>query len=71
LAALVGPEQNICFLTVHSFNSFAPISQQAWQKAVLGRMSLSMCLWFPVSFMSTFQHISNEPQFAVLYAVNQ
>jgi hypothetical protein len=34
LAALVGLEQNIIFLTVHCFNS-----------VVLGRLSLSMCLY--------------------------
>ena len=45
LAALVGPEQNIFFLIVHYFNSFVFIAQQAVQAAVLGRLSLSMCLW--------------------------
>ncbi len=30
------------FLTVHCFNSFVPIAQQAGQAAVLGRLSLSM-----------------------------
>ncbi len=44
LAALVGPVQNIFFLTVHYFNSFVPISQQAWQTAVLGRLSLSLSI---------------------------
>jgi hypothetical protein len=44
LAALVGPVQNIVFLTVHFFYSFVPIAQQAGQAAVLGRLSLSMCL---------------------------
>jgi hypothetical protein len=29
LAALVGPVQNIFFLTIHFFNSFVPIAQQA------------------------------------------
>jgi hypothetical protein len=38
------PEQNIFFLTVHYFNSFVPIGQQAGQAALLGRLSLSMCL---------------------------
>jgi hypothetical protein len=36
LAALVGPVQNIFFLTVHYFSSFAPIAHQAGQVAVLG-----------------------------------
>jgi hypothetical protein len=35
----------IFFLSVHYFNSFVLIAQQAVQAAVLGRMSLSMCLW--------------------------
>jgi hypothetical protein len=33
------------FLTVHYLNSFVPIAQQAGQAAVLGRLSLSVCLW--------------------------
>jgi hypothetical protein len=37
--------QSCGFLTVHFFNSFVPIAQQAGQAAVLGRLSLSMCLW--------------------------
>jgi hypothetical protein len=47
LAALVGPVQTtcICFLTVHYFNSFVPIAQQAGGAVVLGRLSLSMWLW--------------------------
>ncbi len=39
LAALVGLEQNI-------YNSFVPIVEQAEQVVVLGRLSLSLCLWF-------------------------
>jgi hypothetical protein len=46
LSALVGPLQNIFFLTVHYFNAFVPIAKQAWQAAVLGRLSL--LLWFGV-----------------------
>jgi hypothetical protein len=38
LAALVGPVQNIYFLNVHFFSSFAPIAQQAGQADVLGRL---------------------------------
>jgi hypothetical protein len=44
-AALFGPGQYNFFLTIHYFHSFVPIAQQAWQAAVLGRLSLSMCLW--------------------------
>ncbi len=43
LAALVSPAQNIFFLTVHYFNSFLPIAQQARQAPALGRLSLRMC----------------------------
>jgi len=43
LAALVGPVQNILFLTGHFFYSFETIAQQAGQAVVLGRLSLSMC----------------------------
>jgi hypothetical protein len=46
LAALVGPVQNIFFLTVHYFHSFVPIAQQAGQAVGLGRLSLSTRLWF-------------------------
>jgi hypothetical protein len=45
LAALVGSIQNIFFLAVHYSNSFVLIDQQPGQAAVLGRLSLSMCLW--------------------------
>ncbi len=45
LAALVGPVQNTCFLTVHYLNSFAPIALQAGAgAAVQGRLSLGLCL---------------------------
>jgi hypothetical protein len=44
--ALVGPVKNTFFLTVHYFNYFVPIAQQAGQAAVLGRLFLSVCLWF-------------------------
>jgi hypothetical protein len=44
LAAPVGPVQNIFFLTVHYFNSFVPIVQQAGQAVVQGRLSLNVCL---------------------------
>ncbi len=45
LAALIGPVQFFFFLTLHYFNSSIPIAQQARQASVLGRLSLSMCLW--------------------------
>ncbi len=45
LAVLVGPVQKNFFLTVHYLNSFIPIARQAGQAVVLGRLSLSMCLW--------------------------
>jgi hypothetical protein len=45
LAALVGTVQNIFFFTVHYYSSLVPIAQQAGQAAVLGHLSLSMCLW--------------------------
>jgi hypothetical protein len=45
LAALVGPPNTkYFFFTVHFFNSFVPIAQQAGQAVVLGRLSLNMCL---------------------------
>ncbi len=45
LATLVGPAENIFFLTVYYFYSFVPSPLQARQAAVLGRLSVSMCLW--------------------------
>ncbi len=46
LAVLVGPYK-IFFphRTVHYLYSFVPIAQQAGQAAVLGHLSLSVCLW--------------------------
>jgi hypothetical protein len=41
--------KNFVFLSIHFFNSFVPIAQQAGhsgQAAVLGRLSLIICLWF-------------------------
>jgi len=47
LAALVGPVQNIFSLAVYYFNiPLSLIAQQAGKVAVLGRLSLSMCLWY-------------------------
>jgi hypothetical protein len=44
LAALVGKGQNIFFLIVHNLNFFVPIAQQAGQAAMLGRLSLCVCV---------------------------
>jgi hypothetical protein len=44
LAALVGPVQIIFFLTILCFNSVVPIAQQAGWAALLGRLSLTVCL---------------------------
>jgi hypothetical protein len=46
VAALVSPAQNSFFLALHFFSFFVLIAYQAGQAAVLGRLSLSMCLWF-------------------------
>ncbi len=61
LAALVGPVQNIFFLTVHYFNSFVFIPQQAGQSAVLGRLSLFVFvsggyLVFLLKLWAAFRH---------------
>jgi hypothetical protein len=45
LAALVGPVQNMFFLTVYYFNSFVPIAQQAGQAVVPVRLSLNIFFW--------------------------
>jgi hypothetical protein len=58
LAALIGPLQNIFFLTVGYFNSFVSIAQQAGQAAVLGRLSLSM-----VSLVESYICCPPSPQF--------
>ncbi len=53
LAALVSQVQK-SFLTVHYFNAFGPIAQQAaWelgQAAVLDRLSLSVCVFGASSY---------------------
>ncbi len=46
--SIVGPIQNIFFLTVHYFKSFVPIAQQAGQAVVSGRLSLNVCLWLDI-----------------------
>ncbi len=38
------PVQNIFFLTVHYFSALVPTAKQAGQAAVLGRLSLSVCV---------------------------
>jgi hypothetical protein len=40
---LCQPSTNIFALTIHYFNSFVHIAQQAGQAVVLGRLSFSMC----------------------------
>jgi hypothetical protein len=55
LVALVGPVQNIFFLTVHYFNSFVPIVQQTGQAVVRGRLSLNVCLSPP--YISQLTHV--------------
>jgi hypothetical protein len=46
LATLVGPVQNI-FSSSYTFSILlSPSAQQAGLAAVLGRLSLSVCLWF-------------------------
>jgi hypothetical protein len=47
LTALVGRVQNIFFLIVLYFSTFVPNAQQAGQAAVLGRLSIGLCLWLP------------------------
>jgi hypothetical protein len=56
-AVLVGPVQHIFFLVVHYFNSFVPIAQQAEQAVVLGRLSLSMCLWIYLISPVSWSHL--------------
>ncbi len=58
LAALIGPDQNIFLLTVHCFNSFVPIAQQAGKPAVLGRLSLKGAQAWP-NRVRIFLHKSN------------
>ncbi len=45
LTALVSPVQNIFFIAVHYFNSFASNTQQAGQAVAQGCLSLNVCLW--------------------------
>ncbi len=45
LAALVGPVQNIIFLTIHYFALFVPITQQTRKAVITGLLSLNMCVW--------------------------
>jgi hypothetical protein len=53
LATLVSLVQNIIFLTIHFFNSFVPIAQQAGQAVVLSLLSFSMYLCLVLSFRRT------------------
>jgi hypothetical protein len=53
LAALVGPVQNIFFLTIHFFKTFVPIAQQAGQEAMLGSPLLVCVQSLYVSLIET------------------
>ncbi len=55
------PSRKYCLLTIHYFNSFVPNAQQAGQVAVLGRLSLSVCLWLEPTKRNRIesQHIQN------------
>jgi hypothetical protein len=44
--ARVSSVQNIFFLTIHYFNFFVPIAQQAGHAVVQSRLSFHVCLWF-------------------------
>jgi hypothetical protein len=43
--ACLGCSRKYFYLTVHYFNAFVPIAQQAGQAVVPGRLSLNMWLW--------------------------
>jgi hypothetical protein len=61
LAALVSTVQNIFFLSEHYFNYLVLIAQQARPAAVLGRLSLGMCLWKShLFFMYQYKKISKK-----------
>jgi hypothetical protein len=47
-------------LTGHFFTAFEPIAQKAGQAAVLGRRTLSMCLWFIPKPMPEFFPSANS-----------
>jgi hypothetical protein len=66
LAALVGPVIKN-FLIVHYFNSFVPIAQQAGQAAVLGRLSVRMCLW---SYSLQSELMEKSRQFPLIHILN-
>ncbi len=56
------------FLTVHYFNFFVPIAQLARQAAVLGRISLSMCLWSELRTVCRYvllQYICIKPTYGI------
>jgi hypothetical protein len=48
---LYSAEYKYFFLTIHYFNSFVLIAQQAGQAVVLGRLSLSMCMPLVMGFI--------------------
>ncbi len=52
LAALVGPVQNMLFLSPHTISlHLSPIAQPVGQAVVLHRLSLNMCLWWEMSVL--------------------
>ena len=59
LAALVGPVQKIFFSSLQTilFHFICPIAQQAEQAVVLGRLSLSMCLWIYLISPVSWSHL--------------
>jgi hypothetical protein len=65
LAAIVSLVQTNFFLTVHFFNSFVLISQQAEQAAVLGLLSLTVCLL--LGFLQLQIRNSSKEPLLVLY----
>jgi hypothetical protein len=54
LAALVGPVQNIFFLTVHYFKSFIPIARQARKAVVPSRLSLGLTVYKNYNSLNNF-----------------
>ncbi len=58
--AAVGPVQHICFHTVHYLHPFVPIGQQAAQAALLGRLSLSVCLWYRQALAGVYDQGSSR-----------
>ncbi len=60
------PSTKYFFLTVHNFDSFVTIVQQAGQAAGLDRLSLSMCIWFKHKIVVECHHFIID-QKAILF----